>query len=114
MHELSVVANLFEILEDKLKEQKGKRVCYVKLKVGLLSGVIPELLKTAFDIYKKDTFAEDAELDITEVPCKVKCQECGTIAIKEDYVFICDTCGSTNMTTLEGTDMLLETMEIEI
>ena len=114
MHELSVVANLFEILKDKLDAQKGKRVCSIKLQVGLLSGVVPELLKTAFDIYKKDTFAEDAELDIIEVPCKVECQECGTVAIKEDYVFICDKCGSADMTTLEGTEMILETMEIEI
>jgi hydrogenase nickel incorporation protein HypA/HybF len=114
MHELSVVANLFEILEDKLEAQKGKKVCFVKLQVGLLSGVVPELLKTAFDIYKKDTFAEDAELDIIEVPCKVECRECGTVAIKEDYVFICDNCGSTDIKTLEGTDMILETMEIEV
>ena len=114
MHELSVVANLFEILEDKLEAQNGKRICYVKLQVGLLSGVVPELMKTAFDIYKKGTIAEEAELDITEVPCKVECQECGAVAIKEDYIFICDKCGSTNITTLEGTDMILETMEIEI
>lgn len=114
MHELSVVANLFEILEKKLEAQKGKRICYVKLQVGLLSGVVPELLKTAFDIYKKDTTAEDAELDITEVPCKIECQDCGTVAIKDDYVFICEKCGSTNLKTLEGTEMILETMEIEI
>jgi len=114
MHELSVVANLFEILEEKLEAQNGKRVCVVKLQVGLLSGVVPELLKTAFDIYKKDTFAEGAELDITEVSCKVECQECGTVAIKNDYVFICEKCGSINIKTLEGTEMILEKMEIEI
>jgi hydrogenase nickel incorporation protein HypA/HybF len=114
MHELSVVANLFEILEDKLEAQNGKKICYVKLQVGLLSGVVPELMKTAFDIYKKGTVAQGAELDITEVPCKVECQDCGTVAVKDDYVFICDKCGSNNMTTLEGTEMILETMEIEI
>ena len=91
MHELSVVANLFEILKEKLEAQNGKRVCVVKFQVGLLSGVVPELLKTAFDIYKKDTFAEGAELDIIEVPVKVECQECRAIAVKNDYIFICET-----------------------
>jgi len=114
MHELSVVANLFEILEKNLEAQNGKKVCVVKLQVGLLSGVVPEFLKTAFDIYKKDTFAEEAELDITEVPCKVECQGCRTVAIKNDYVFICEKCGSTDLKTLEGTEMILEKMEIEI
>lgn len=114
MHELSVVANLFEILGEKLEEQNGKKVIRVKLHVGLLSGVVPELLATAFDIYKKGTFAEEAELNITEVPCKLECQDCGIITIKDDFVFICDQCGSTRMKTLEGTEMILETMDIEV
>jgi hydrogenase nickel incorporation protein HypA/HybF len=114
MHELSVVANLFEILEEKLEAQNGKKVVRVKLRVGLLSGVVPELLRTAFDIYKKDTFADEAELDIDEVPCKIECQECGNTMIKNDYVFICDKCGSTKTITLEGNDMILETMEVEL
>jgi hydrogenase nickel incorporation protein HypA/HybF len=114
MHELSVVANLFEILEEKLEAQNGKKVVWVKLQVGLLSGVVPELLRTAFDIYKKDTFAEEAELDITEVPCKLECQDCGTTMIKNDFVFICDKCGSAKTKTLEGTEMILEKMKIEI
>jgi len=114
MHELSVVAGLFDILEEKLKEQKGSRVFYVKLKVGLFSGVVPELLRTAFDMYKKDTFAEDAELDIEEVPYKVRCQNCGTQMIKDDFVLVCDNCGSTDLITLDGTEMFLERMEIEV
>ncbi len=61
-----------------------------------------------------ESIAEGAELDITEVPCKVECQECGTVAIKNDYVFICEKCGSTNIKTLEGMEMILEKMEIEI
>ena len=114
MHELSIVANLFEILEEKLDAQNGKKVICVKLQVGLLSGVVPELLRTAFDIYKKDTFAEEAELDITEIPCKIECQNCGATMIKDDFVFICDKCGSTNTKTIEGAEMILERMEIEI
>jgi len=114
MHELSVVANLFEILEEKLEEQNGKKVVCIQLQVGLLSGVVPELLKTAFDIYKKGTFAEEAEMDITEVPCKLEFQDCGTTMTKDDYIFICDKCGSPKTKTLEGTEMILEKMEIEI
>jgi len=114
MHELSVVTSLFDILEEKLKEQKGNKVTYVKLQVGLFAGVVPELLQTAFDIYKKDTFAEEAELDIEEVPYKVQCRDCGTTMIKDDFVFVCDKCGSTELKTLEGTEMILEKMEIEV
>jgi hydrogenase nickel incorporation protein HypA/HybF len=114
MHELSVVASLFEILEEKTKEQNGKRVILVKLKIGALSGIVPELLATAFDIYKKDTLAAEAELRIKTVPLKVQCKKCQKVMIKDDFVFICDRCDSTNLKTLEGTEMILEKMDIEI
>jgi len=114
MHELSMIANLFEILEEQAAEKNAVKITGVKLQVGLLSGVVPELLKTAFDMYKKDTIAATAELEISKVPLKILCQDCQTEMIKEDYVFICSKCGSTNLKTLTGTELFLEKMELEV
>ena len=114
MHELSVVANLFEILEEKTKEQNGKRIILVQLQIGALSGIVPELLATAFEIYKKDTIASEAEIKIKTIPLKVQCKDCQKVMIKDDFIFVCDICRSTNIQTLEGTEMILEKMDIEI
>jgi hydrogenase nickel incorporation protein HypA/HybF len=114
MHELSLIANLFDILEEKATEQKANKIVHVKLQVGLLSGAVPELLKTSFDIYKKDTMAAEAVLEIEEVPLKYQCQECQTEMIKDDYIIVCDKCGSTNLKVLAGMDMFLLKMDIEI
>lgn len=114
MHELSIVASLFEILEEKAKEKKAKEIFSVKLKVGTLSGVIPEFLKTAFDIYKKNTIADKAKLKIEEVPLKIRCQKCGTESVKDDFVFICEKCGSRELKTLSGTELLLERIGMEV
>lgn len=114
MHELSIVASLFEILEEKAKETKAKKILSIKLKVGTLSGVVPEFLETAFDIYKKDTIGAEAKLKIEEVPLKVQCQRCGFKMIKDDFVFICDKCGSKELKTLSGTELLLEKIEMEV
>jgi len=114
MHELSIVANLFDILEEKALEKKAKKITSVKLQVGTLSGVVPELLVSAFDIYKKDTIANVAELQTEKVPLKVQCQRCKKEMIKDDYVFICDHCGSTDLKTISGTELLLETIEMEV
>ena len=113
MHELSIVANLFEILEEKSEESKAKKIVLVKLQVGALSGVVPEFLETAFDIYKKETIASEAKLVIAEVPLKVRCQKCHAEVIKDDYVFICSECGSTELETISGTELLLEKLEME-
>ncbi len=114
MHELSIVASLFEILEEKAKEQKAKKILSVKLKVGALSGVVPEFLETAFDIYKKDTIAAESILKIEEVPLKIRCQQCGTEIVKDDLVFICEKCDSRELKTLSGTELLLEKIEMEV
>lgn len=114
MHELSIIANLFEILEEKAREKKAKKITLVKLQVGALSGVVPEFLKTAFDIYKKDTIGAEARLEIEEVPLEVECQECHQKSVKDDFVFICERCGATKLKTLKGTELLLEKMELEV
>lgn len=114
MHELSIVTNLFEILEEKAKEKKAKKITLVKLQVGALSGVVPEFLKTAFDIYKKETFAASAKLEIKKIPFKIQCQMCHRKMIKDDFIFICDKCGSKELKTLAGTELLLEKIEMEV
>ena len=114
MHELSIVASLFEILEEKAKEKKAKKILSVKLKVGALSGVVPEFLETAFNIYKEDTIAAESKLEIEEVPLKIRCQRCGTEIVKDDIVFICEKCDSRELKTLSGTELLLEKIEVEV
>ncbi|MFW6140279.1 MAG: hydrogenase maturation nickel metallochaperone HypA [Acidobacteriota bacterium] len=114
MHELSLIANLFEIMEQKAKEKNAQKITYVKLNVGVLSGAVPDLLETAFDIYKKDTLASEANLEIEIIPLKLKCKECGAVTTKNDLVLNCEQCGSTHLETLAGTDLYLEKMELEV
>ncbi len=114
MHELSIVANLFEILNEEARRRKAKKITKVKLLVGTFSGVVPEFLKTAFDIYKKETIASGAHLEIEKVPLKVMCLKCNHISTKNDFIFVCKECGSKELKTLEGTELLLEKLEIEV
>jgi hydrogenase nickel incorporation protein HypA/HybF len=114
MHELSIVASLFDILNEKAKEQKAKKITKVKLKVGMLSGVVPELLESAFEIYKKDTIASDAKLEIETTSIKAKCKKCGFEFSPEDFTIICPTCCSYQVKILSGEELLLEKMELEI
>ncbi len=114
MHELSIIANLFEIMEEKAREKDAKKITLVKLRVGKLSGVVPEFLFTAFDVYKKDTIAQDAALEIKEIPLKIHCQKCGKNMVKRDFIFMCTHCGSQDLKTLSGTELLLEKMELEL
>jgi hydrogenase nickel incorporation protein HypA/HybF len=114
MHELSIIASLFELMEEQAEEKGSRKIISVKLQVGKLSGVVPEFLITAFDMYKKNTLAHDAKLEIEEIPLKIQCNACSKTMIKDDFVFICPHCGSRDLKTLTGTELLLEKMELEL
>lgn len=114
MHELSIIANLFDLLKEKTRNRKVKKILYVKLQVGTLSGVVPEFLISAFDMYKKETLAEEAEMEIKEIPLKILCQSCSRETVKDDFVFICERCGSTDLKTVSGTELILERIECEV
>lgn len=114
MHELSIIANLFKILETKAAEKNAVRITAVYLKVGVLSGAVPELLQTSFDMYKKDTIASGAVLHTETVPLKTECEVCQAVTTKDDFVFLCSRCGSPRLKTLSGTELLLEKIDMEV
>ena len=114
MHELSIVAGLFETLLEQARAHEAREVTRVRLKVGLLSGIVPELLASAFDMYKKGTIAENAVLDVETVPLGVRCRTCGAESRKEDFIFTCPACASADLEIVQGTEIFLERIELEI
>lgn len=114
MHELSIVASLFEILEEKAREHHAARIVLVKLRVGKLSGIVPEFLQSAFEIYRRDTIASSATLEMDVVPVRVKCRKCDAVTEKDDFVFTCPSCGSNDLEMIEGMELILDKIDLEV
>jgi hydrogenase nickel incorporation protein HypA/HybF len=114
MHELSIIASLFETLEEKAREHHALKITRVRIKVGRLAGVVPEFLKTAFDSYKEGTIAADAELEIEPTPVRVRCRKCAVETAKDDFIFACPACDSTDIELDAGLELLLDSVELEI
>jgi hydrogenase nickel incorporation protein HypA/HybF len=113
VHELSLVASVFEVLEDKAREHGAARVTRVVLKIGRMSGVVPDLIESAFEVYKKGSLADGASLEIVEVPVKVRCPDCGGEAVREEADFSCAGCGSRRIEIVEGRELVVERIELE-
>jgi len=114
VHEMSIVAGLVEVLEEKAREASATRVTAVKLRVGEMSGVVPELLTSAFEAYQKGTVAEGAVLEIEIVPVRPRCRACGGTSWREEAGFLCAACGSRDLEIVEGRDLILERLEVEV
>jgi hydrogenase nickel incorporation protein HypA/HybF len=113
VHELSLVASVFEVLEDEARRHDARRVTRVVLRIGVMSGVVPDLLESAFEVYRKGTIAETARLEIEIVPVKLRCPDCGGEAVREDTDFSCAGCGSRRVEIVEGRDLVVGTIELE-
>ncbi len=111
MHELSLVASLFETLEAQAKAHEGARITLVKLRVGELAGVVPELLESAFESYKRGTIADEARLKIEVVAVRFRCRACGGETFRDDTA--CAACGARDPEIVAGRDLILERFEIE-
>jgi hydrogenase nickel incorporation protein HypA/HybF len=113
MHELGIITNIFTIIEEVATEHNLLKIHKVKLKIGKLQQIVPDIFTFAFETVAKGTKAEGAVLDVDYVPVKMKCQGCGCEFIVADNIYICPTCGRTQLTMLEGMEIFLESLEGE-
>lgn len=113
MHELSLVAALFETLEEKAREHRAAKITMVRLRVGKLAGAVPDLLESAFETYKKGTIADEARLEVEEVPVRLRCRSCGGDRLDVEGSFACLACGGRNVELLEGREIVVERIELE-
>ena len=111
MHELGIIQNIFQILEEVAKDNRLARITRVKLKLGRMQQIVPEMLTFAFETVAKGTKAEGAILEVEDIPIKVQCRTCHTEFLVEEHIYICPECSDTNLSMLEGMEILLESVE---
>lgn len=64
MHEYSLVQAMFDQIESVVHAQGAIAVRRVRVKIGSMAGVEPELFRTAYDVFRLKTICEDAPLEI--------------------------------------------------
>ena len=68
MHETHMIKPIIQGIEQHAKEEGGKKVTNVKIKVGELTGVKEESFKETFSVLAKGTILEGAELELVMFP----------------------------------------------
>ena len=113
MHEYSIVQSLLESCEEHARVNEASKVTKVVVKIGVLSGVEPELLKTAFDTFKEKTVCDGADFILNIQKLQIECLECNTTSTLEKHEFSCPKCQNTNIKVTDGEDMYLMSLELE-
>lgn len=111
MHELSLVASICDVLNDKIKEYGVTRVLQVNLIVGELTGVEAYTLKSCFEMYVHATPIEGVRLVIERIPIKVRCRECGNEYESKIPFSDCTVCGSKSIKIISGKEFYIDSIE---
>jgi hydrogenase nickel incorporation protein HypA/HybF len=113
LHELSLTQNLIDIAEEYAHREGASAIISITMKIGALSGVIPEAVEFAFDACSKGTLADGAKLEIMHVPAIGRCRQCATESSIESLIDSCPACGSFALVILQGQEMALTELEID-
>jgi hydrogenase nickel incorporation protein HypA/HybF len=112
MHEYSIIQALFERIEAEAAAHRASSVERVFVRIGELSGVEIELLRTAYLTFRERTICAHASLEIGAVPAQWACRECGAV-LPPGQVLRCRACGGAGR-LLQGDEILLERIEMEV
>lgn len=113
MHEYSIVQSLIELCEENAEKYHAVRIDKVIIKIGVLSGVDPHLLKIAFDTFKEKTICNNAQLMINIQPLIIQCNACGSKSELKKIIYKCRQCGNVNVEVVDGKEMYLMRLEME-
>ncbi len=111
MHELAITENLIEIAIEEGTKNDLVSINEIKVVIGRMHQLVPDLLYFAFETATENTIARHARLEIEWVPIEMQCHDCGKIFTIEDILFICQDCGSSRLTQLKGKELYVKSIE---
>ena len=110
MHELSIIENIFIQINQIADENQLSKISEVKLSIGRLRQIVPEMMQFAFEQVAKGSRAEGASLVITQIPVSVRCRDCEKTFELAENNFACQFCGSARLEILTGKEVVLESV----
>lgn len=112
MHELSIMQSALEQALEEARRAGARSVREIRLRVGVLSGVVPEALTMAFGALIPGTLAEQAVLKIENVPAQFWCVTCDCEFISKTWDAECPKCRCTSRDLRAGRELELASLEV--
>jgi hydrogenase nickel incorporation protein HypA/HybF len=113
MHEYSLVEALVRRVEEEAREHGAIAVHGLKVSLGELSGVDPELFRSAYEMFREGTVCEKAQLEIVRWAADWTCPACGK-SIAAGDVLRCDRCDRPARLNERSEALLLESIDMEV
>jgi hydrogenase nickel incorporation protein HypA/HybF len=113
MHELAIMDSALNMALEQAQKAGALRVHIIRLRIGALSGVVPDALQFAFEALAPGTIAEGAALAIDEIPARFWCNACNREFQSDNLFGECPGCQRPSGDLRSGREMELASMEID-
>lgn len=114
MHELSIAMNIIDMVTEESHRLGGPRVEAVHLRIGQLSGVVHEALRSSFELATEGTPLAGVRVVIEDVPIQVQCAVCGAPRlIRSVRDFRCVECDTPSAEVVAGRELLITALEVQ-
>jgi hydrogenase nickel incorporation protein HypA/HybF len=112
MHEVGIMQEGVRMAVETARARQAQRITRLCLRVGAMSGVVPDALRFAFDMVSRDTLAEGAVLDIQSVTAACWCAPCQAEFECADFINECPRCHALSSELRRGRELELASVEI--
>ena len=113
MHEISIMTEALRMAVEAAKSADASRILKLRLRIGSLSGVVPESMRFAFDVVCHGTMAEGATLEIEAVQAACWCGTCQAEFECADFFNECPRCHNFSGELRRGREMDIASVETE-
>ena len=113
MHELGIMESALKTALDCAKMENARAVKVLRLRVGKMTGVIPECLEFAFDALKVGTPAASGRLEVEYVTPRFHCPECEREFEAAALSYTCPHCGERRCALVAGKELEIVNLDIE-
>lgn len=114
MHEVSVIKEIVDSVQEEIQKYPDSRVESVSLKVGKMRQFVPDIMKFCYSVATKETPLEGSQLLLEEVPVRIYCRYCNLTLRLDEYDFHCPDCQAVDVQVVSGNELVLESIKLSV
>jgi hydrogenase nickel incorporation protein HypA/HybF len=112
VHEVGIIQSALASAVQQAQSAGANRIHQLSMRVGAMTGVVPDALAFAFEVVRQGTLAAEAQLKIETVAATCWCAACEKEFASEDFLFQCPQCGLMSAELRHGRELELVSVEI--
>ncbi len=113
MHELGIAQSIIKTVEHEMEARGLPPVAEVGLRIGALSGVLPDALAFGFEALIADTPLASCQLVIEHVPAQACCELCNHQFEVDDFFFSCPACEAVQVVVVHGYELDIAYLKVD-